>query len=120
MTSPCAARVRSIFRAVLSSKKERRWKISGALSSRCAMRPRGWRKLVTGDTKVVDRGKADKIFINTSGIGIIPEGVDINPVRAQAGDKIFISGQIAPTASRSCLCAKVWNSKPKSRAIPPP
>jgi len=52
-------------------------------------------KLVTGDTKVVDRGKADKIFINTSGIGIIREGVDINPVRAQAGDKILVSGQIA-------------------------
>ena len=52
-------------------------------------------KLVTGDTKVVDRGKADKIFINTSGIGIVREGVDINPARAQAGDKIIISGQIA-------------------------
>ena len=52
-------------------------------------------QLVTGDTKVVDRGKADKIFINTSGIGIIREGVDINPARAQAGDKIIVSGQIA-------------------------
>ncbi len=52
-------------------------------------------KLVTGDTKVVDRGKADKIFINTSGIGVIPEGVDIRPNRAQAGDKILISGAIA-------------------------
>lgn len=52
-------------------------------------------KLVTGDTKVVDRGKADKIFINTSGIGIIPPGVDIRPGRAQVGDKIVISGTIA-------------------------
>jgi hydrogenase expression/formation protein HypE len=52
-------------------------------------------KLVTGDTKVVDRGKADKIFINTSGIGIIPEGVDIHPRRAQIGDKIIVSGPIA-------------------------
>jgi hydrogenase expression/formation protein HypE len=51
--------------------------------------------LVTGDTKVVDRGKADKIFINTSGIGIVPEGVNIHPARAQAGDKIIVSGQIA-------------------------
>jgi hydrogenase expression/formation protein HypE len=41
-------------------------------------------QLVTGDTKVVDRGKADKIFINTSGVGIVPDGVDINPARAQA------------------------------------
>jgi hydrogenase expression/formation protein HypE len=52
-------------------------------------------KLVTGDTKVVDRGKADKIFINTSGIGVVPGGVDIHPARAVVGDKIIISGQIA-------------------------
>ncbi|MEP6709823.1 MAG: hydrogenase expression/formation protein HypE [Verrucomicrobiota bacterium] len=51
--------------------------------------------LVTGDTKVVDRGKADKIFINTSGIGVIPDGVNIHPGRAQIGDKILISGPIA-------------------------
>src|SRR5215471_18973725 len=38
--------------------------------------------LVTGDTKVVDRSKADKIFINTSGIGIIPNGINIHPGRA--------------------------------------
>jgi hydrogenase expression/formation protein HypE len=50
--------------------------------------------LVTGDTKVVDRGKADKIFINTSGIGIIPEGVNIDPARAAVGDKILINGTI--------------------------
>ena len=52
-------------------------------------------KLVTGDTKVVDRGKADKVFINTSGIGIIPNGVNIHPARAQVGDKIIVSGAIA-------------------------
>jgi hydrogenase expression/formation protein HypE len=52
-------------------------------------------QLVTGDTKVVDRGKADKIFINTAGIGGIPEGVNIHPARAQAGDKVLISGPIA-------------------------
>ncbi len=52
-------------------------------------------QLVTGDTKVVDRGKADKIFISTAGIGLIPEGVKIHPARAQAGDKIIISGPIA-------------------------
>ena len=52
-------------------------------------------KLVTGDTKVVDRGKADKIFINTSGIGIIPDGIRIDPRRAQVGDKIILSGEMA-------------------------
>src|SRR6516225_6636827 len=51
--------------------------------------------LVTGDTKVVDRGKADKIFVNTSGIGVVPEGVNIHPGRAQIGDRIIVSGQIA-------------------------
>ena len=52
-------------------------------------------KLITGDTKVVDRGKADKIFINTSGIGIVPNEVNIHPARATIGDKIIISGPIA-------------------------
>ena len=51
--------------------------------------------LVTGDTKVVDRGKADGIFINTSGIGVVREGADIAPKRARAGDKILLSGEIA-------------------------
>ena len=52
-------------------------------------------KLVTGDTKVVDRGKADKIFINTSGIGIVPNEANIHPARATAGDSIIMSGPIA-------------------------
>jgi hydrogenase expression/formation protein HypE len=52
-------------------------------------------QLVTGDTKVVDRGKADRIFINTSGIGLIPDGVNIHPARARAGDKVILSGKIA-------------------------
>ena len=51
--------------------------------------------LVTGDTKVVDRGKGDKIFINTSGVGIVEPGVNINPTRAHPGDKILINGPIA-------------------------
>ena len=51
--------------------------------------------LVTGDTKVVDRGKADKVFINTSGIGVVPDGINIGPGRAQVGDKIIVSGEIA-------------------------
>lgn len=51
--------------------------------------------LVTGDTKVVDRGKGDKIFVNTSGIGTIDEGVEINPKRAKPGDKIILNGPIA-------------------------
>jgi hydrogenase expression/formation protein HypE len=51
--------------------------------------------LVTGDTKVVNRGKGDKIFINTSGIGMIDPGINIHPGRAQVGDQIIINGPIA-------------------------
>lgn len=52
-------------------------------------------QIVTGDTKVVERGKGDKIFINTSGIGIIDEDVNISPQRCQVGDYILINGKIA-------------------------
>jgi len=51
-------------------------------------------RIVTGDTKVVERGKGDGVFINTSGIGIIPEGVNIAPNLAQAGDVVIVSGEI--------------------------
>lgn len=51
-------------------------------------------KLVAGDTKVVDRGHGDGVYINTSGFGIVPEGVDISPTRAQPGDVIIVSGTI--------------------------
>jgi hydrogenase expression/formation protein HypE len=50
--------------------------------------------IVTGDTKVVNRGKADKLFINTSGIGIVPPGVDISGVNAKPGDIVMLSGSI--------------------------
>lgn len=52
-------------------------------------------KIVTGDTKVVERGKGDKIFINTSGIGEIYDGVEISPKRCSVGDVIIINGFIA-------------------------
>lgn len=51
--------------------------------------------IVTGDTKVVDRGKGDGIFINTAGIGLIPDGITIAPSRAQPGDIVLINGPIA-------------------------
>ncbi|MGB6010803.1 MAG: hydrogenase expression/formation protein HypE, partial [Desulfobacterales bacterium] len=49
-------------------------------------------KVVTGDTKVVPKGAVDKIFVNTSGIGKIPHGVDISSRNARPGDKIILSG----------------------------
>jgi hydrogenase expression/formation protein HypE len=51
-------------------------------------------KIVTGDTKVVPRGKADKLFINTSGIGVIEHDLQISGINAQVGDKILINGTI--------------------------
>lgn len=51
--------------------------------------------IVTGDTKVVDRGKGDGIFINTSGLGLIREGITVAPTRARPGDMILINGAIA-------------------------
>ena len=52
-------------------------------------------RIVTGDTKVVDRGKGDGVFINTTGIGVIPDGVEISPTRARPGDAVLVSGPIA-------------------------
>jgi len=52
-------------------------------------------KVVTGDTKVVPKGAVDKIFINTSGIGRIPDKVNISSQNARPGDAIILSGTIA-------------------------
>jgi len=51
-------------------------------------------QLVTGDTKVVNRGKGDKIFITTTGIGLVEKPVNISADRARPGDKIILSGYI--------------------------
>ena len=51
--------------------------------------------IVTGDTKVVDRGKGDGVFITTTGIGRVPAGVNISPARARPGDHVLLSGAIA-------------------------
>ena len=50
--------------------------------------------IVTGDTKVVNKGAADKIFINTSGVGIVKEGVNISGSNAKVGDVVMINGPI--------------------------
>ncbi|MFZ1082631.1 MAG: hydrogenase expression/formation protein HypE [Candidatus Kryptoniota bacterium] len=68
------------------------WKI--VLSMQQAAKQAGV-MLVTGDTKVVDRGKGDKIFINTSGVGVIDNDVAISPNRIKVGDKIILNGEIA-------------------------
>jgi hydrogenase expression/formation protein HypE len=50
--------------------------------------------VVTGDTKVVERGKGDGIFIATTGVGVLPEGRDIGGARARPGDAILVSGNL--------------------------
>jgi len=50
--------------------------------------------IIAGDTKVVNRGQADKLFITTSGVGIIPPGVDISGANGRVGDKVLLSGTI--------------------------
>jgi len=50
--------------------------------------------IVTGDTKVVGKGSADGLFINTAGVGAVPEGVRIGPEQARPGDHIIVSGNI--------------------------
>lgn len=68
------------------------WRIVRSMSA--AARSAGV-SIVTGDTKVVDRGKGDKIYINTTGLGMIPPGIDIDPRRAAPGDVVLLSGPIA-------------------------
>jgi hydrogenase expression/formation protein HypE len=52
-------------------------------------------QIITGDTKVVEKGKGDKVFINTSGIGIVTDEVDLSPSNVKVGDKLILSGTIA-------------------------
>jgi hydrogenase expression/formation protein HypE len=51
-------------------------------------------QVVTGDTKVVESGHGDGVYLNTSGIGVIPAGVDIRPDRARPGDRVIVSGDL--------------------------
>ena len=51
-------------------------------------------RIIAGDTKVVDKGKGDGIFINTAGIGLVPAGVELGPTRILPGDVVLVSGHI--------------------------
>jgi hydrogenase expression/formation protein HypE len=64
-----------------------------ALSMKAAATAAGV-QVVTGDTKVVERGKGDGVFITTTGVGLVPEGVEMSSNRARPGDKILLSGPI--------------------------
>ena len=74
--------------------------------------------IVTGDTKVVTKGACDKLFITTTGVGVIRAGVDLGADRARAGRRG--AGQrpaSATMARRSCARAATWRSRRRSRAI---
>lgn len=64
------------------------------VESMAATAARAGVKLVTGDTKVVEKGSADGLFINTSGIGVIPDGIDYRPNRIMTGDEIIVTGHV--------------------------
>jgi hydrogenase expression/formation protein HypE len=68
------------------------WRVLSSMRDAAA---RAGVSLVTGDTKVVDRGKGHRIFINTSGIGVVRPGVNIDPALARPGDVVLLSGAIA-------------------------
>jgi hydrogenase expression/formation protein HypE len=51
-------------------------------------------EVVTGDTKVVEKGCGDELFINTAGIGLVPEGLELSASQARPGDKVLLSGSI--------------------------
>jgi hydrogenase expression/formation protein HypE len=73
-------------------------------------------KIVTGDTKVVSRGSADKIFINTSGIGMASRIIDISPSKIKTGDKILLNGSIAEHGTAILSQRKEFNFKTKIKS----
>jgi hydrogenase expression/formation protein HypE len=64
-----------------------------AVSMKCVADEAGV-AIVTGDTKVVERGAADKLFINTAGIGVVPRGVAISATAARPGDVVIVNGML--------------------------
>ena len=50
--------------------------------------------IITGDTKVVERGKADGVFISTTGVGVLPDGLDLSAEKAEFGDRVLLSGSL--------------------------
>jgi len=63
-------------------------------------------QIVTGDTKVVERGAADQMFINTAGVGVIPTGVAIGAHRAQPGDAVLVNGTLGDHGAAILIARK--------------
>jgi hydrogenase expression/formation protein HypE len=77
-------------------------------------------RLITGDTKVVDSGSGDGVYVNTTGIGVVPDRVDIHPRRAAAGDAVLISGPIGlhGVAVMSCREGLEFGTEVRSDTAP--
>ena len=77
-------------------------------------------RLVTGDTKVVNRGHGDGVFINTSGVGAVPAGVDLSGAHCQPGDKVLVSGTLGDhgITIMSCRESLSFTADVKSDAAP--
>ncbi len=69
-------------------------RLGGVIASMAEACERAGVRLVTGDTKVVERGAADGLYVTTSGIGLIPDGVEVGPERCRPGDAIIVSGPV--------------------------
>ncbi len=68
------------------------WRITRSMKDAAA---RADVPIVTGDTKVVDRGKGDGVYVNTAGIGVVLPGIEVTPKRARPGDVVILSGAMA-------------------------
>jgi len=69
-------------------------KLDKIIDSICQAATEAKVQIITGDTKVVNQGSADKVFINTSGIGVVPPGVNISGANATPRDKVILSGSL--------------------------
>ncbi len=73
-------------------------------------------EIITGDTKVVEKGKGDQIFINTTGVGIIPEGRELSASKIQIGDKVILSGTMGDHGIAILACRKGLSLKTDVRS----
>jgi len=117
--SPCAAHGRSGSARASFWKKGCRLRRSNAWWRRWVRR-RGlpaW-KIVTGDTKVVERGKGDGLYVNTAGVGWMEQGLTIAPTSCGRATPSCSAAMWAATAWRFSRSARGWRSNRPSRAIP--
>ena len=89
-----SAPIQSFSAPASSSKKDFRWLNSLPSSTPWRLQQLPACKIVTGDTKVVERGHGDGCYINTAGIGLLRQGITVGPHRAQPGDAVLVSGTI--------------------------